>query len=192
VAFCIGLNRTGTTTFGDAAAILGFSRLGWTPQSHFLVKAWQQGDFERLRTVAAGYDVLEDLPWPLAYREMAECYPDARFVLTRRRSVATWLESQTFHTRNEYGMHRVIYGAASAAEAPELYREMYERHVADVRGFFAGSDRLLEVCWEEGDGWPELCGFLGVPEPADRPFPHSNSRPGLRARVRGLVRTLRG
>ena len=47
--FCIGLNRTGTTTLGDACQLLGYSRLGWerTEQSFFshrLLKAWERGD----------------------------------------------------------------------------------------------------------------------------------------------------
>jgi hypothetical protein len=33
--------------------------------------------------------------------------------------------------------------------------------------------RLLEVCWETGDGRKELCGFLRHPMP-DLPFPHGN------------------
>ena len=49
----------------------------------------------------------------------------------------------------------------------------YEHHNEAVRAYFAGTDRLLDVCWEEGDGWDELTGFLGLPVP-DAPFPHSN------------------
>ena len=119
--------------------------------------------------------MLEDLPWPLVYQEMAEAFPDAKFVLTRRASVEQWLESQTKHTAQGkgYGMHRKIYGALTVAEDPDAYRTFYERHLCDVRDFFAGTDRMTELCWEDGDGWPELCGFLGVPIP-DEPFPHSN------------------
>ena len=35
-------------------------------------------------------------------------------------------------------------------------------------------DRLLVLDIAAGDGWPELCPFLGVPVPA-APFPHSNA-----------------
>jgi hypothetical protein len=178
VVFCIGLNRTGTTTFGDACRILGFTRLGWvkTParfDSHFLLKAWERGDMEHLASVASEYQVLEDLPWPLVYPAMSEAFPDAKFALTRRTSVDVWLESQAKHTRGSYGMHRKIYGSSNAAEDPDLYRATYERHLREVREFFTGSDRFVELCWEDGDGWKELCAFLDVPVP-DQPFPHSN------------------
>ena len=180
LVFCVGLNRTGTTTLGDACELLGFTRLGWvrTEQyffSHRLLKAWERGDSAYLAKVASGYQVLEDLPWPLVYQEMAKAFPDAKFVLTRRASVDQWLESQTKHTTKGkgYGMHRKIYGALTVAEDPEKYRAYYERHLVDVRQFFDGTDRLAEFCWDESDGWPELCEFLGVPIP-DVPFPHSN------------------
>ena len=139
VAFCIGLNRTGTTTFGDACEALGFTRLGWTRlpdslSSHDLMKAWSRGDIAQLVKVASGYEVLEDLPWPLVYRQMAETFPSAKFVLTRRSSVDQWLESQAKHTsESTYGMHAKIYGSESATRDPDLYRERYQSHLAEVR-----------------------------------------------------------
>ena len=50
--------------------------------------------------------------------------------------------------------------------------EFYHRHNREVREYFRdrGTD-LLEVCWENGDGWGELSKFLGHPTPAV-PFPH--------------------
>ena len=180
VVFCVGLNRTGTSTFGDACRILGFSRLGWEQSedsfpSHLRLKAWWRGNLDYLLEQARGYDVLEDLPWPLVYREMAEAFPEAKFALTVRESTEIWLQSQIGHVERHgpYGMHRRIYGSAEPARDPDNYRSFYERHNAEVREYFAGSGRFVELCWERGDGWSELCGFLGVPAP-DVPFPHSN------------------
>jgi Sulfotransferase domain len=201
VAFCIGLNRTGTTTFGDACEMLGFTRMGWTYSqtefpSHRLMRFWEKGNIDGLIETATGYDVLEDLPWPLVYREMAEAFPDAKFALTRRSTPDAWLGSIAKHTAGagEYGMHAKIYGSTSAIRDPELYLAYYERHLSEVREFFAGSDRFVELCWEDGDGWPQLCGLLGVPEP-DVNFPHSNTAgshpPRRRRRRRWVVRKAR-
>ncbi len=194
VIFGIGLNKTGTTTLGDAGEILGFKRLGWVRLrdghedghrqpfgSDGLTRDWLEGRTDHLIEVASGFDLVEDLPWPLVYREMAQAFPDARFVLTRRTSPETWLASIVKHQIGATGVKwgkiiTSIYGSPSAAKDPELYVERYNSHLNEVRAFFAGSDRLLEVCWEEGDGWPQLCGFLGVPAP-DVPFPPP-TRPG--------------
>lgn len=180
LAFGIGLPKTGTTSLGDAARILGLSRLGW--HGDRLMRCWRDGDLATLRAAAESYEILEDLPWPLMYRELAELFPSARFILTRRSSTERWLHSQIHHTGQfpRFWVYEALYGASPAGSFPDLYRAAYERHNAEVRTFFAGSGRLLEVCWEEGDGWDELCPFLGVDVPRDTPFPHSNPTPFVR------------
>ena len=57
--------------------------------------------------------------------------------------------------------------SASSAQSETLGRLLLEaqRHNDEVRQYFAGSGRLLEMNLEQGDGWPELCPFL------DRPIP---------------------
>ena len=52
----------------------------------------------------------------------------------------------------------------------------YETHNANVFSYFAGRRDLLVVNWASGDGWRELCGFLGKDEPCE-PFPHANAAP---------------
>jgi hypothetical protein len=174
--FCVGLIRTGTTTFGDACKALGFTRLGWWEgYSQQLMQRWRKGDIGALRDEAAKWDVLEDLPWSLVYQEMAESFPDAKFALTRRSSVDVWLPSVQRHVAAHGGaLYPRVFGIKKGDVDPWIrYREKNESHLREVRTFFSGSDRFAEFCWEEGDGWPELCAFLGVPEP-DEPFPHSN------------------
>ncbi len=170
--FGVGLNKTGTTSLGDAAEKLGLRRLGSGEESNRLHRAWKRGDIDTLRKAAPDYDVLEDWPWPLVYREMAESFPEAKFVLTRRTSVDAWLASQAKHMES-HGVHGKIYGIEKDEDPMVKLRPFYENHLRDVREYFAGTDRMIELCWEEGDGWTELCGFIGVPVP-DLPFPHSN------------------
>ncbi len=175
VAFCIGLSRTGTKSFGAAAESLGFGpRLGWTDRSDGLMRAWHEGRIDDLLATAAEFQILHDIPWSFVYEELAEEFPDAKFVLTRRSSVDVWLRSIVAHTNRlpPYWGHEAAYGALMAVDAPDVYRRSYADHLDRVRGFFRGSDRMIEVCWETGAGWNELCGLLGVPLPAGAPFPH--------------------
>ncbi len=177
--FGVGLNKTGTTSFGNACKQLGMTRLGWntsqTYRSHDLLKLWDRGETAKLVDVAGRFDALEGFPWSIMYAEMAEAFPGARFVLTRRTTPEKWLGSVTKWEEGNrgYGMHEKIFGSMFPDKDPDLWVAKYNAHLTEVRRYFAGSDRFLEVCWEEGDGWPELCGFLGVPVP-DLPFPHSN------------------
>jgi hypothetical protein len=178
VAFCIGLSRTGTKSFGEAAESLGFApRLGWTDRSDGLMRAWHQGRLDELLATAAPFQILHDIPWAFVYEELAVEFPDAKFVLTRRSSVEVWLRSIVAHTNRSppYWGHEAAYGAAMPAEDPDVYRRFYADHLERVREFFRGSDRLVEVCWETGSGWENICGPLGVPVPAGVPFPHSGA-----------------
>jgi hypothetical protein len=178
VAFCIGLSRTGTKSFGEAVESLGFApRLGWTDRSDGLMRAWHAGRLDELLATAASFEILHDIPWALVYEELAEGFPDAKFVLTRRSSVEVWLRSIVAHTSRSppYWGHEAAYGAAMPADEPDVYRRFYANHLDRVREFFRDSDRLIEVCWETGSGWEDVCGLLGVPIPADVPFPHSGA-----------------
>ena len=46
----------------------------------------------------------------------------------------------------------------------------------EQRFFACEPNRLLEICWENGDGWQQLCAFLGCPVPT-MPLPHCNAAP---------------
>jgi hypothetical protein len=185
--FCIGLGKTGTSTFAQCARVLGYRhRTG--PIFHGL-SLYRLGDMESLREIARGHDSFDDFPWPLTYREMARDFPDARFVLTRRRDSATWFRSLAAHDLR-YGPReagKLAYGYYEQRFHPEEMTALYDRHLDEVRAFFEGSGRLLEVCWEEGDGWAELCAFLAHDLPDD-PFPRMNTATGRspRAIVDGL------
>ena len=178
VAFCIGLSRTGTKSFGEAAESLGFTpRLGWTDRSDGLMRAWHEGRVDELLAAAAPFAILHDIPWAFVYEELADEFPDAKFVLTRRSSVEVWLRSMIAHTDRSpaYWGHEAAYGAAMPADAPDVYRHTYVEHLDRAREFFRGSDRMIEVCWETGTGWEDLCGLLGVAVPEGVAFPHSGA-----------------
>jgi len=96
--FGIGLSRTGTTSL-----TLGLEKLGYRPY-HALpklvsidekYKLTRESDFS-LATLnehwANSLDALTDIQVTVVYRVLAERYPDARFILTRRNS-KQWGES---------------------------------------------------------------------------------------------------
>lgn len=126
------------------------------------------------------YDALCDLPVSNYYREFDELYPDAKFVLTLR-PLDAWLRSaeahfsvkrspQHYHHRNRLRLD--TYNTILFRE--DLFAEAYHRHTRNVRNYFAGRQgKLLEMNVQEGDGWSELCSFLGYSAPKVD-FPHLN------------------
>lgn len=175
--FGIGLNKTGTTTLGQCLRMLGYDHVGTRRE---LLVDLREGRMDRIFAVADAHDAFEDWPWPLAYREFHARYgDDARFILTVRRSPDAWLKSLKKHSliTSPTGHCRgLAYGPDYPFGHEAEYLAFYERHNREVVDHFrdaGASHQLITLCWENGDGWPELCDFLGDPVP-DAAFPHAN------------------
>lgn len=182
----VGCPRTGTTTLGDCFAILGLRGVTFDETLFHEVLA---GRVQTAVDRAKDYDAFEDLPWCLLYRELDESFPGSKFVLTVRSSSEVWLRSYRRHHAMEHGALLNTDGSR-ATYTPRDYPIWpagvagYEAHNAAVTEYFRDRpESLLTVCWERGDGWPELAGFLGVPLPTV-PFPRSNPSRGRDAAVR--------
>ncbi|MFV0244796.1 MAG: sulfotransferase family protein [Qingshengfaniella sp.] len=175
--FGVGLNKTGTTTLGQCLRTLGFSHMG-TRRDLFL--AYREGNLAPIFEVADQYDCFEDWPWPLLYRELFGRYgTQAKYVLTVRRSPEAWLKSLKKHsliTSVTGHCRKLAYGYDYPFGHEAEHLACYDRHNREVAAFFreqGAEDSLITLCWETGDGWPELCGFLGRPVP-EGPLPHAN------------------
>ncbi|WP_223428559.1 sulfotransferase family protein [Tateyamaria pelophila] len=173
--FGIGLHKTGTTTLGTCFRELGFDHLSCRKD---LLAKLRKGEVEAIYSEIDKYQSFEDWPYPLMYKELAERYPDAKFILTLRKDADVWLRSFHRHSLRRSSMknaQKLAYGVAYTLGNEEYLKEFYKTHEADVRAFFAQTepDRLLVLCWETGSGWDELCSFLGLDVPAT-PFPHEN------------------
>lgn len=188
--FGVGLGKTGTTTLGVALMRLGYRHCGFDKQ---LVADYADGRSDRLMAVADRFDSFEDFPWPLMYRDLDQRYPGSRFVLTVRRSSRVWYDSLCRHAvrTGPSAEKEVAYGYPDPRGHEKHHVWLYEEHNRRLRQYFADRPgQLLVACWEAGDGWPELCSFLGRAIP-DAPFPHANKRPGaLGTMVRRMVGSL--
>lgn len=179
--FVIGLSRTGTTSIGNALALLGYKRLGWKDiRSRHLVHSYIRGYPDPINEQTKYFDAFEDLPWPFLYREMAEMYPDAKFILSLRKDEKTWLRSMRRHLgRGHWRPATFFYGAHVVDGNEETLLNAYRNHTADVREYFKDQPgRYSELVIEDGDAnWRTLCSIAQCPEgrvPA-LDFPKSNS-----------------
>jgi hypothetical protein len=175
----IGLNKTGTSTLGACCRHWGLKHMSCNKQAF---QQWLDGDSQGLMQWLEQYDSFDDWPWPLIYREIDSRFPGTKFLLTRRKDPDTWFRSLCRHAERTgpTEIRKQVYGH----EMPHRHRDdhirIYEDHLRSVRKYFGNRpDDLLEVCWEEGDGWTELAAFLGLEKP-DIAFPHENRRKGLR------------
>lgn len=173
--FGIGVIKTGTTSLGRALQMLGYDHTHERRQR--LLENLRQRRLAPLVAWAARHDSFEDWPWPFVYEQMATLFPESRFVLTTRKSERAWLESVKRHaalTGPTLG-REMFFGHAMPFGHENRYLRVYRAFNARVRRYFRRSpERLVEVCWEAGDGWDTLCDFLGR-EPPNVEFPHLNS-----------------
>ena len=191
--FGIGWARTGTTTLGQCFQVLGYDHQS---QDLSLVPDLGRNDLSRILALAARKETFDDWPWIILYQQLVLAFPGSRFVLTKRKS-ENWLRSYKAILAAEgktseemWAVRRILYGLPFPNVTDAQLVERYERHTAEVAQYFCGRPGdLLVVDWEQGDGWSELCGFLGKPVP-HVPFPHANksgASKGYVARLRDAI-----
>jgi hypothetical protein len=176
--FGIGFNKTGTKSLGKAMRLLGYRTTSFDGP---LTEQVGRGEVDAALRVARDFDGFEDWPWPLIYKELDRVFPGSKFILTMRRDARTWLNSLMRHAERTGPtiFREIAYGYASPQHREAHHIGLYERHAAEVMAHFRDRPGQLRVlCWERGDGWPELCDFLGRPRP-EQPFPHENRAPPI-------------
>lgn len=171
--FCVGMPKTGTSTLADALTLLGFRHQ--TGPVEQLLRSYRRGHIGELLQRLDELDSVDDLPWCFMYRELDEAFPDARFILTRRRDVDVWFRSLCDHhdRTGKRAARKLAYGYRSPRDNPEHHKQLYESHNVAVREYFRGRKNFIELCWEDGDGWAELCNFVSMEIPDGMDFPHS-------------------
>ena len=174
--FGIGLSKTGTTSLAGALEVLGFRTRDYPG-----LTTYTPGDLASIDPVVLGEnDALTDTPIPSFYRALDQHYPGARFILTVR-DMDGWLLSckkqftaKLADKQNEAHnrLFMDLYGTTVFDET--LFRSGYQRFVDGVLDHFRDRPQdLLILDIAAGQGWDELCAFLGKPVPAV-PFPKSN------------------
>ena len=128
--------------------------------------------------LARKHDAVEDMPWPLLYKELDREFPDAKFILTVR-DTQGWLKSICDHFGSAPSqMQQLTYGEEFSAPIgnEDHYCKIYEAHNEDVKAYFKDRpDDLLVLNLSEGNTWHTICEFIGVPTP-DKPFPKANTK----------------
>ena len=170
--FCIGLNKTGTTSLHEALIVLGYRSLHWggpdTPRS--VRRAFLEG--VPLLTYLGDFDAVSDIQsLVLMFDRLDAEYPGSRFIYTKR-DLDGWLRSRTHHVERNIASHaKGEYSGTFLTVDLERWTELFVEHEARVLAHFADRPHdLLVMDIPAGDGYDVLCPFLGLPVPLE-PFP---------------------
>jgi hypothetical protein len=191
-----GFGRTGTSSTKAALEMLG-----WGPCHHmhevrdhpYQLRFWTMAARgERVDWDRAFEGYVSQIDWPGAryWRELADHFPEAKVLLTRR-DPDEWYDSlrQTIVPSAAIGrrsdpnphmraMAEMVYQTVhqqvfkGRIEDRDYAITVYLDHIRDVQATIA-EDRIL--IYDVKEGWEPLCAFLGVTVP-NEPFPHKNTR----------------
>jgi len=123
--FCVGRNKTGTTSLGAALEQLGY-RVGNQQEGELLIEDWARRDFRSLVAYCRKSDAFQDIPFSIdfTFQAMDQAFPGSKFILTVRDSDEQWYASMIrFHTmrlRERTGENRLP-SARDLQEDPYIY-----------------------------------------------------------------------
>ena len=204
-----GFGRTGTLSLK-----LALERLGFGPCYHMMESVHHPEHMAPWRDAAAGrpvdwaallkgYQAAVDWPACNYWRQQLAAFPDAKVILTER-DAERWRTSimNTIYPSSQRARREAQQtGDALALERSAMVYEVIWEGVFDgrmddkehvIQCYLAHNQRVKEAVPAEqllviapGAGWPPLCDFLGVAQPAE-PYPKVNSTDEFRARVVNL------
>lgn len=172
MVFCIGLNKTGTTSLHAALKMLGYRPYHnlWEFERK-IERAYSEG--LPLLTYLSKYDAFLDIFPPancsntsllcLSRRgkllsTLRDQYPDSLFILTTRKR-SNWIKSRKKHvlSNNE----KINYSGDWLLVDEEAWKEEWKVHNHEVSKCIP-SNRLLVLRLCSGEGFEKLCPFLGA------------------------------
>jgi hypothetical protein len=166
------------------------------------------------RPLFTGYRATVDWPGAFFWRELTAAHPAAKVILTVR-DPERWYDSAraTIYAasqgRSATPAARLLYGLLAWANphAGHGFRTVqetvwdgtmegrFEDRAAAIRIFEEHNREVIAtippqrlLVFDVKEGWQPLCSFLGVPVPADEPFPHLNDAADFSRRQRDQYR----
>lgn len=198
--FCIGLNKTGTTSLNKVMQDLGYVS-GNQHKAEKLLYAWAARDFKKIINYCYSAQFFQDIPFslPYTYIGLDQAFPGSKFILTIRDSPDEWYNSLiAFHAKlwgknsripTKEDLKNSYYGKKGwpweanrlIFDTPEmdLYNkeyltEFYIQHNKNITEYFRhrpGDLLILNVA--EKQAFTKLCDFLGE-ENMEKEFPWEN------------------
>ncbi len=198
--FCVGLNKTGTTSLKKAFEDLGFL-VGNQRKAEHLSEYYFKGNFAPIVRYCKSAQVFQDVPfsYPGTYRHLDAAFPGSKFILTIRKNPEIWYNSVVrFHAklfgggvipdaqrlanaryvRKGWMLENVLSLYGTSVENPydkDAMIHHYKKHNKEVVSYFASRTHdLLVVDLSLDSAYPSFCRFVGAPSPLYDRFPWEN------------------
>ncbi len=186
--FCIGNNKTGTTSVEAAFVELGYV-VGNQRQAELISMDYFDNNFSSIIEYCKTAEVFQDVPfsWPNTYKYLDAAFPNSKFILTIRDTPEQWYNSLvTFHakkfgkgavpTADDLKKAKYVYEGwewdvmsklYSLSENEDVYQKeklvsKYTKHNQDVIDYFKNREKdLLVINLSDKGSYKRLCDFIG-------------------------------
>jgi hypothetical protein len=197
--FCIGCNKTGTTSLYDEFKRNGYS-MGNQNEAEYLLNDYVTGNFDKIIKYCESADVFQDVPFSFqnTYRYLDAAYPNSKFILSVRNSADEWYDSLVY-----FHLYRHNRGTVPTAEQlqtnPYRYRgwmweamngvygttekdpydktiltNYYNKHNEDTMEYFKDRPNdFIKINLADADSYSKFKTFMGIENEFEK-FPHSN------------------
>lgn len=171
--FILGFQKTGTTSLEHALEFLGYHVYGGDKN---LMKYTNPEELKAyIKVTLKTWDAVQDMPWPLFYKELFDIYPDAKYILTIR-DTDKWIRSVvTYFASIRIPLHKKIYGVPCAEGYEDRYKELYEQSNTNILNFFKDKSNFLVMEMDKNFNYETLCQFLNISEVPQGSFPHARN-----------------
>ena len=208
--FCIGLNKTGTTSLKKEMELQGYvvgnQRLG-----ELLFDDWVRRDFRRIIRLCKTAQFFQDAPFsfPYTYIALDQTFPGSKFILTVRDDGEEWYNSLVnFHSKS-WGNGNIPPTWEDLKESTYIYKgfpyhfvsclfnsqkndlynkdkliKYYNLHCSNVLTYFKyRPDDLFVINLKNNDSYSKFCNFLQCQQVRDS-FPWLNKTSNIVTRKR--------
>jgi Sulfotransferase domain len=198
--FCIGANKTGTTSVEKALIDLGY-KLGDIPTGELLFEDYSKRNFKPIIKFCKTADAFQDAPFsfPFTFIPLDIAYPGSKFILTVRDSDEQWYDSlinfhSKIHSKNgnipteedlknstyrhvgfAWEVRQKVFGIKSGEDVyhKQTFLEYYNNHNRMILDYFKFRDNLLVINLSEKESYFKFCKFLNK-KPLYQVFPWEN------------------
>ena len=198
--FCIGFNKTGTTTIEKTLKEFNF-KLGNQIKGELLIFDWYKRDFKKIIKLCKTANAFQDVPFslPFTYIILDQYFKNAKFILSIRNNEDQWYNSLTkFHSKlfsdgsaiptckqlkeAEYRYKGFVYQTFKLiynTKDDDIYNKetlinLYNNHNYLVKEYFKSRpEKLIVINVSKKNDYFRLCEFLNI-KPLRDDFPWKN------------------